>query len=165
MFLRNTKLIPEDIRKSQINIFRLTLMRRFADRFVRRKTFSTQLLKSDHREKDHIYWFDKGSLPVRKVQFFFNIVQKAFDPPPFVWTSCGEFHVVNFMLLNDLQSTPNLQHSFWTWVWPPPFLNNVKKTAGSVKRYIPKSLWWLWSKITKTVFVEGIPNKMTLRIQ
>ena len=25
---------------------------------------------------------DKGSHPLRKVQFFFNIVQKAFEPPP-----------------------------------------------------------------------------------
>ena len=31
------------------------------------------------------YGANKGSRPVRKVQFFFNIVQKAFDPmPPFV---------------------------------------------------------------------------------
>ena len=30
-----------------------------------------------------MYDLIKGSRPVRKVQFFFNIVQKAFDPPPF----------------------------------------------------------------------------------
>ena len=35
----------------------------------------------------------KGSRHERKVQFFFNIVQKAFDPPP---TSCGEFFKKRF---------------------------------------------------------------------
>ena len=35
----------------------------------------------------------KGSHRVRKVQFFFNIVQKAFGPPPLLF----EHHVVNFL--------------------------------------------------------------------
>ena len=33
-----------------------------------------------------------GMPSAKKSAVFFNIVQKAFDPPPpFVWTSCGEF--------------------------------------------------------------------------
>ena len=35
---------------------------------------------------------NKGSHRVRKVQFFFNIVQKAFDPPPLLFLH----HVLNF---------------------------------------------------------------------
>ena len=43
-------------------------------------------------KEDDIYDKDvkmsKGSHPARKVQFFFNIVQKAFDPPPFYLNIC-----------------------------------------------------------------------------
>ena len=35
----------------------------------------------------------KGSHPLRKVQFFFNIVQKAFDPPPPSFEHHAEFAV------------------------------------------------------------------------
>ena len=34
---------------------------------------------------------DKGSRPLRKVQFFFNIVQKAFDPPPLLFEHLSYF--------------------------------------------------------------------------
>ena len=34
---------------------------------------------------------DKGSPPLRKVQFFFNIVQKAFDPPPLLFEHLSYF--------------------------------------------------------------------------
>ena len=37
-----------------------------------------------------------GKPSCKKSAVFFNIVQKAFDPPPFVWTSCGEFFWGNF---------------------------------------------------------------------
>ena len=37
-------------------------------------------------------WLGKGSLHTRKEQFFFNIVQKAFGPPPLLF----EHYVVNF---------------------------------------------------------------------
>ena len=33
----------------------------------------------------------KGSRHVRKVQFFLTLFKRPLAPPPFVWTSCGEF--------------------------------------------------------------------------
>ena len=48
--------------------------------------FGQQLLKDRH-----VIIFVRGHR-IRKVQFFFNIVQKAFDPPPFRLN----IYVVNF---------------------------------------------------------------------
>ena len=62
----------------------------------------------------------KGSPPVRKVQFFWTLFKKPLTPPPFRLNIMWWIFHENFMLLNDLQYTPNLQHSFWTWVWSPP---------------------------------------------
>ena len=39
-----------------------------------------------------MYYGTQGRHRARKVQFFFNIVQKAFDPPPLLF----EHYVVNF---------------------------------------------------------------------
>ena len=64
----------------------------------------------------HSFWLvsdtnTKGPLgkpPRKKSAVFLNIVQKAFDPFP----SPFRLNITaNFMLLNDLQYTPNLQHS------------------------------------------------------
>ena len=38
----------------------------------------------------------KGSHRVRKVQFFWTLFKRPLTPPPFVWTSCGEFFLKEF---------------------------------------------------------------------
>ena len=45
---------------------------------------------------DHQCYFDKGSRRVRKVQFFLTLFKRPLTPPPFVWTSYGEFFWRNF---------------------------------------------------------------------
>ena len=70
---------------------------------------------------------------------FLNIVQIAFDPPPFVWTFMlpffGKTPVTTYVHLyckKSLQNIPNLQHNLWTWVDLLPCLNNVKKLRFSL---------------------------------
>ena len=64
--------------------------------------FTATIIKNSH------YWQSidlshmcKGSRPVRKVQFFFNIVQKAFDPPPFRLNIMWWIFKKRFWALND----------------------------------------------------------------
>ena len=57
-----------------------------------------------------IFRWIKGSRPVRKVQFFFNIVQKAFDPPPLSF----EHHVVNFSWKFHVVEWPPVHTKFTT---------------------------------------------------
>ena len=54
----------------------------------------------------------KGSRHERKVQFFFNIVQKAFapPPPPLVWTLCGEFTIIDKMTRKSMVKMLNLDN-------------------------------------------------------
>ena len=42
------------------------------------------------------YAINKGSHPERKVQFFWTLFKRPLTPPPFVWTSCGEFFLKEF---------------------------------------------------------------------
>ena len=59
-------------------------------------------LLSTSEVKNIIFWTDtytllgKGSLAVKKVQFFWTLFKKPLTPPPFVWTLCGEFFWRNF---------------------------------------------------------------------
>ena len=63
---------------------------------IRRLASSTARVTSVMATK-HQWQSNKGSHPERKVQFFLTLFKRPLTPPPpFVWTSCGEFFWRNF---------------------------------------------------------------------
>ena len=50
----------------------------------------------------------------------------------------------------------NLQHIFWTWVWSPPLLNNVKKNCGFGGRGHPLTRGTHWCSINHLLLASPI---------